>query len=146
MQVTDAMTFDEYWDDARFQVKKPVANKSAKHFFGDNIYHQVTEGHSAIQSNSHHSLVGGGTNFLNLERDIGTNRVLLSDDFIYFGKEAPYPPDELQYRDGNSFPTDARDFQKSYRSDHIDSIVSWLRSFPEWGFLGLPEAWKNPFA
>ena len=146
MRVTDAISFDEYWNDDRFQNKKPELGKSAKHFFGDNIYYDVIEGKSAIQVNSHHSLANGATNHLNLNRDIGSNRVLLSDDYIYFGKDARKPPKDLQCFNGVDFPTDVRNYQNCYQEPHIHRIVEWLRSFPEWGLLGIPEAWKNPYA
>ncbi len=145
MRVTETMTFDEYWNDPRFECKKPVLNNSAKYFFGDNIYHEVIEGQSAIQSDSHHSLSGGGTNQANLRTDIGSNRVLISDDFIYFGKNAQYPPEHLRCRDDVEFPTDVRNFQRSYTNQHIIDIVAWLRLFNEWGVVELPEAWENPY-
>ena len=146
MRVTETMSFDKYWNDARFQSKKPVIDKSAKHFFGDNIYHDVIEGQSANQANSHHSYVDGKTNYLNLRRDIGSNRLLLSNDFIYFGQDAKTPPAEIQNVAGTDFPTDARNYQNSYQTEHIDAIVTWLRSFTDWGLCGLPEAWENPYA
>lgn len=146
MRVTETMSFDEYWKDSRFQCKKPVLSKSAKHFFGDNIYHNVIEGQSATQADSHHSRDGGQTNYLNLHRDIGSNRVLLSDDYIYFGQDAQAPPKDIQHFEGIDFPTDVRNYQNSYKPEHIKKIISWLRSYPEWGLCDLPEAWKNPFS
>ena len=38
MQVTEVLTFDEYFDDVRFQTKKPNLGGSLKQAFGDNIY------------------------------------------------------------------------------------------------------------
>ena len=145
MCVTETMTFDEYWNDPRFQCKKPVLNNSAKYFFGDNIYHNVIEGRSAIQSDSHHSLSGGGTNYDNLKRDIKSNRILISDNFIYFGKDAEYPPEHLRCRDDVEFPADVRNFRNKYSNEHTRDIVAWLRDFEEWGVVGLPEAWKNRY-
>lgn len=146
MRVTEAMSFDQYWNDPRFTAKKPNVNKSAKHFFGDNIYHNVIESQSAEQSNSHHSFEGGNTNYANLHRDISSNRVLISDHFIYFGKEAVEPPEHLKHKDGTDFPTDVRNYQNSYSVEHIRQIVKWLCSFDHRGVQGLPEAWKNPYA
>ena len=145
MRVTETMTFDEYWNDPRFQCKKPVLNNSAKYFFGDNIYHDVIEKRSAVQSNSHHSLPDGGTNCDNLTQDIKSNKVLISEDFIYFGRSAPCIPEPLRFQNGANFPTRSRDFQKAYSTGHVNAIVAWLRSFNEWGVVGLPEAWKNPY-
>lgn len=145
MRVTEAMTFNEYWDDKRFQMKKPNIQNSSKYFFGDNIYRDVIEGESAIQANSHHSHSDGSPNIANLERDIKTNRVLVSNDFIYFGSKAVSPPDDLSEFEGHLFPTDFRDFYRNYPLELLPRVISWLREFPEWGYLGRPEAWNNPF-
>jgi hypothetical protein len=40
MRVTGTLTFEEYWDDPRFQSKKPNLRGSKKQAFGDNIYHR----------------------------------------------------------------------------------------------------------
>ena len=88
MQVTEKMGFDEYWNDTRFQRKRPVRNGSLKMLVGDNIYHSDGTG-NWTQENSHHSNADGTTNERNLNRDTGsTDRVLLSDHFLYFGKAA----------------------------------------------------------
>ena len=38
MRVTESMTFEQYWNDPRFQKKKPNLRGSKKQAFGDNIY------------------------------------------------------------------------------------------------------------
>src|SRR5690349_13718477 len=55
MLVTEAMTFDSYWRDPRFQLKKPNLRASKKFAFGDNIYHRVPSTCRWRQENSHHS-------------------------------------------------------------------------------------------
>src|ERR1700758_4385988 len=40
MQVTEALSFDEYFADPRFQEKKPDLSGSLKRAFGDNIYYR----------------------------------------------------------------------------------------------------------
>jgi hypothetical protein len=37
MRVTEIITFNQYWNDPRFQRKKPKLNGSKKQAFGDNI-------------------------------------------------------------------------------------------------------------
>ena len=44
MRVTEAMTFDEYGRDPRFESKKPYRNGSRKQSCGDNIYFRVAAG------------------------------------------------------------------------------------------------------
>src|SRR5712672_36303 len=41
MRVSAAMTFNEYWNDPRFQDKKPNMRGSKKQAFGDNIYSKL---------------------------------------------------------------------------------------------------------
>lgn len=90
MKVTEKMSFDEYWNSQRFQTKKPVMNGSLKKMYGDNIYHKVDG--NWVQADSHHSLVDGLPNEINISRDTSVNAVLISDYFFYFGKNSfPIP-------------------------------------------------------
>lgn len=95
MKVTEVSIFDKYWEDLRFQNKKPIMNGSLVTKYGDNIYHH--ENGKWIQSDSHHSLDRGEPNPLNIEKDTKTtDRVLISTDFIYLGKSMLSLPKELR--------------------------------------------------
>jgi hypothetical protein len=88
MKVTEKISFQEYWDDGRFALKKPARNGSSVQMLGDNIYHKDPAG-NWIQEDSHHSLSDGSVNEVNLNRDTGsTDQVLVSEYFFYFGEEA----------------------------------------------------------
>ena len=88
MKVTEKISFQEYWDDSRFSLKKPSRNGSRVQMLGDNIYHQDVFG-KWIQEDSHHSNPDGTPNLINLERDAAsTDQILLSDYFLYFGSKA----------------------------------------------------------
>lgn len=89
MKVTEITTFDEYWEDSRFRLKKPVRNGSLVMMVGDNIYHRENKNTSWIQEDSHHSNPDGSINFSNLQGDTKSNNVLISSLFFYFGSEAP---------------------------------------------------------
>ena len=93
MKVTETLTFNQYWNDPRFEKKKPCFNKSSKCCYGDNIYHRENE-HDWQQEFSHHSYEDG-VNHINLEHDTQTDRVLISDCFWYFGNRAVVLEDEL---------------------------------------------------
>lgn len=85
-KVDEILTFDQYWNDSRFQCKKPIMNGSYKTLYGDNIYHHDSEGNWQ-QVNSHHSYEDGSINMLNLNRDTGTtDHVLICHNFYYLGK------------------------------------------------------------
>ena len=89
MKVSEILTFNDYWSDARFQNKKPLRNGSLVMMVGDNIYHQEAGNSRWIQEDSHHSNPDGSPNLHNLRKDTGSINVLISDHFYYFGKNAP---------------------------------------------------------
>lgn len=88
MKVSEILTFNEYWSDARFNIKKPVRNGSLVMMVGDNVYHQEAGNDTWVQEDSHHSNPDGTTNHKNLETDTSSENVLVSDHFYYFGKSA----------------------------------------------------------
>lgn len=88
MKVTEKVSFQDYWDDTRFTLKKPVRNGSNVQMIGDNIYHQSIDG-KWLQEDSHHSNSDGTSNDVNLNRDTGRcDQVLVSNFFFYFGNKA----------------------------------------------------------
>ncbi len=88
MKVEEKVSFQEYWENARFSLKKPVRNGSRVQMLGDNIYHKEGNG-NWIQEDSHHSNPDGTPNFVNLRVDTGiTDQVLISHCFLYFGDKA----------------------------------------------------------
>lgn len=93
MRVEEALTFDEYWEDERFKCKRPVFNRGVMHMYGDNIYHHI--GGQWMQEPSHHSMLDGSINYVNLNRDTQTDRVLIAEEFYYFGNNAISIPPEF---------------------------------------------------
>ncbi|KAE8437445.1 MULTISPECIES: hypothetical protein [Halomonadaceae] len=104
MKVTEKISFQEYWEDERFLLKKPCRNGSNVMMLGDNIYHQDIEG-KWVQEDSHHSNPDGSLNIENLERDTGTSdKVLISNFFFYFGSQAiPVNLASINYKSGVGF-------------------------------------------
>lgn len=88
MKVSEKVSFQDYWDQERFSLKKPVRNGSRVQMLGDNIYHRHENG-GWRQEDSHHSNPDGTPNTVNLSRDTGqTDQVLVSNYFLYFGDQA----------------------------------------------------------
>lgn len=87
MKITEKTTFNEYWKDPRFSIKKPARNGSHVQMLGDNIYHQ-DDNNEWIQEDSHHSNSDGSFNMTNLRTDTSSDQVLISDHFYYFGDKA----------------------------------------------------------
>lgn len=85
MKVTEKLTFQEYWDDKRFNYKKPVLNGSLKQIHGDNIYYN--DNGKWAQIDSHHSFHEGRINEKNLKQDLRGEYVLISECFVYLGDQ-----------------------------------------------------------
>ena len=104
MQVTSAMTFDEYWIHEDYIRKRPRRNGSRVTMVGDNIYRRDPQHGGWLQENSIHSMPDGSQDPLNTEHDVSEDRVLLSKNFIYFGSSAPVVPPRViasvGYRNG----------------------------------------------
>lgn len=90
MNVSEILTFDRYWSDNRFRVKRPVRNGSLVMMVGDNIYRKNVTTGEWIQEDSHHSNPDGSTNITNLQTDTMSVNVLISSHFYYFGRQAPF--------------------------------------------------------
>ncbi len=89
MKVTEVSSFDGYWRDNRFMVKRPLRNGSSVMMLGDNIYHRKSGRGRWIQEDSHHSNQDGSPNTSNLKKDTRSTQVLISTHFYYFGSMAP---------------------------------------------------------
>ncbi|WP_210456891.1 hypothetical protein [Vibrio crassostreae] len=87
MKITEKMSFNDYWNEPRFSIKKPARNGSHVQMLGDNIYHQDAN-NQWVQEDSHHSNADGSINLVNLRTDTRSDQVLISSHFYYFGNEA----------------------------------------------------------
>ena len=96
MMVEEKLTFNQYWNDPRFDYKKPVMNGSIVQMMGDNIYCFDVKNNRWRQLDSHHSLPGGKINDANVENDTQSNAVLISSKFYYFGKTPIILPESLK--------------------------------------------------
>jgi len=137
MLVTETLTFNEYWEDQRFAEKKPYLLGSKKLAFGDNIYFK--NGGVWHQENSHHSLDNGKPNETNVLDDTQTDRVLISNEFVYWGAEAPVIPAALAAKLVKRGPGHRCDFDDAFVSD----VIRWLRSQGPWGYQGAPLDWSR---
>ena len=143
MRVTEALTFDEYNADSRFARKKPFRTGSRKQSSGDNIYSRRGSTAAWAQRDSFHSRANGTPNPDHIARDTGVNRVLVSDDFVYFGGYGPLFPDQLRNFEG--FDVCKRGIGRT-RFDHprlIVAFVGWIRSMGVSGYQGAPFEWRH---
>jgi hypothetical protein len=141
MRITETLTFDEYWRDPRFVRKRPNLSGSKKQAFGDNIYHRDETG-AWKQENSHHSHADGTENQRNIANDTQTDRVLISDDYVYWGGQGPTIPQ--RFRNFNGFDICASRGHKSSFPDQLSQeFVEWIRGLAQRGFAGVPFDWAR---
>ncbi|MDH0703580.1 hypothetical protein N5D41_19020 [Pseudomonas toyotomiensis] len=141
MRVTEAMTFDEYNLDPRFEPKKPYRNGSRKQSCGDNIYFRAAVGADWQQRDSFHSLPDGSLNPNHVTRDTGVNRILISDDFVYFGGEGPEFPDDLKDQQGRHLCKTGIGLTSFADAQLIVNFEKWIRSFGVHGYQSAPFEW-----
>ena len=141
MCITETMTFNEYWEDERFQRKKPNLRGSKKQAFGDNIYFQDDAGQWQ-QQNSHHSYADGSPNSYNIRHDTQTDRVLISEDYAYWGGLGPRIPKKFRDYEGCDICI-KRGHKYRFPKDLVKNFVSWFRSLDATGYLGTPLDWRK---
>lgn len=141
MRITEIMSFSEYWTDKRFRRKRPNLRGSKKQAFGDNIYFR--SGHGIWQQlDSHHSYTGGRSNPHNIKHDTQTDRVLLSDDFAYWGGLGPTIPKRFRDYDGQDICAQ-RGYKNKFPRSMRKEFAAWSHSLGEKGFLGPPTDWAR---
>ncbi|NBA77929.1 hypothetical protein GOQ04_20395 [Emticicia sp. ODNR4P] len=133
MRVNEIISFQDYWEDSRFQRKKPNVNGTIISMYGDNIYHMING--EWIQENSAHSTIEGDVNIKHLKKDLGGKRVLVSQDFYYFGDSAPILPNNLKDICHDSIG------QKIVSANLNDDFINWLTSNFQVGIRGDPANW-----
>jgi hypothetical protein len=140
MQVSEKITYNEYWEAQRFRMKRPYMNGSLKQTYGDNIYFHNEELNEWQQANSHHSLEDGSVNMLNLNRDTKSSHVLIADYFFYFGKNHVEIPDHLL---GVAY--DGRGYKYSFEPALVLSFLEWLQNNYQPGYHGDPIQFDGNF-
>ena len=134
MRVSETLTFAEYWNDPRFQKKKPNLYGSYRMACGDNIYCPL-DGGGWQQLNSYHSKEDGSQYQKHVDRDTSVDRVLISDDFVYYGAEGPEIPEAL--RDAG-LVLSGRGRKKIENAATITEFEAWLAGLGVRGYQGRP--------
>ena len=139
MCVTETLTFDEYWNDPRFRAKRPHLAGSRKQAFGDNIYHRSEDG-TWSQQNSHHSYEDGTMNDRNVANDTQAPRVLVSEDFAYWGGSGPAVPARFRNYAGVDICLAGQGHKVNFPESLVRDFDEWMRA-AETGYLGEPLEW-----
>jgi hypothetical protein len=126
MRVEEKLSYNSYWNDARFQIKKPFRNGSRVALVGDNIYHKDNGNTSLwMQEDSHHSNPDGSPNQVNVLNDTKADAVLISRRFFYFGSEAPKVPEYLlskvEFKNGRNY--------RVFNQPKAEPLLAWINGF-----------------
>lgn len=140
LRVSGKSTFQEYWENPSFQMKKPFFKGSLRRAYGDNIYHRNNFG-NWMQDKSHHSFPDGSLNTDNLDRDMSCNFVVWGTDFVYWGRKAPLIPPELRSFQGDDLYPNTRDRRSRFHHNFVEAVNSWFLTIPVRGYIGRPVNW-----
>lgn len=143
MRVTEQLTFDQYNADPRFERKKPSRRGSRKQSCGDNIYYRAKKDEAWCQRDSFHSLPNGTLNAKHVRRDTGVDRVLISNDFVYFGGEAPTIPEVLRDATGRLLCKTGIGWSRFDDKKLYDDFQKWIKSLGANGYSGAPFEWLS---
>lgn len=143
MQVEEIITFDQYWNDKRFECKKPILNGSLVQLYGDNVYHTDPKTNEVIQEKCAHSNDDNSVNLDHKNRDVSGINVLLSHRFYYFGDNCPEIPDEFSYIKLGSKIRHLQFKDLIGKDKEINDFISWIESNYNVGIHGDPCNWKE---
>ena len=128
MEVTEKMTFADYFNDPRFKDKMPdMSSKQVERQCGDNIYEPLPGG-TYHQLQSRHS-------DKDKKADLGGKFVLISSNFSYFGSKTLKLPDQF-----SDFIV-ARGHRNRFPQKLINEFISNI-SKEKRGIIALPEKWS----
>jgi len=144
MRVEEAISFDEYWFNPRFQMKKPNPDGGEESRCGDNIYHRCPDSGQWVQAPGYHSLDNGCPDHGHVEKDTKSPRVLISQHFAYFGKSALAIPDHIMYYDEEDRLTRFRFYHCNFPPTQERYLVEWLQDLTRSpGIRDMPTHWNS---
>lgn len=135
MEVSEILTFKEYWNDPRFFVKRPNVNGSLARMYGDNIYYPIDNDWG--QLNSAHSNSDGSMNADHLKKDLSGKNVLISNNFYYFGNNLIEVPEKFikLFKNGVG--------EKKNQPLLAIELIDWIKETQKKDITGDPIDWMN---
>ena len=143
MKVTAELSTRCFWSDPRFEAKKPDLYHSWVSAAGDNIYEPLGP-LEWRQLNSYHSQADGSPNLHHVRRDTSVERVLVSEDYVYFGGQGPKLPERFLSGENMGLVHEGPGYRRVREDEVIDSFEGWVRSLGVCGYQGRPWDWLQP--
>ena len=142
MKVTEKLATQEFWNDPRFECKKPDMFHNWVSASGDNIYELLDTG-KWRQLNSYHSHSDGSRNKKHIQRDTGVPKILISEEFVYFGGEGPKLPVRFRDNGNNDLICRGRNYRRIKSREVITAFEDWYYSLDSSGYMGKPWDWMT---
>lgn len=130
MLVSETLPLERYYEDSRFEVKKPTAGTPDQRC-GDNIYFKLN-GEWLQRRNFHHTK-------REMEWDLSGRNVLIAEHFFYFGREAINVPSEY-----TSLVARGRGYRCNFRREIVADFIAWLQMNYKAGIHGEPRDMLRP--
>ena len=117
MKVDEVLSFDRYYNDPRFEYKKPRKDGTWVEQSGDNMYFKDETGVWRQHPTIHH------TSPEDMKKDLRYPKVFIAKWFYYFGKNAVPIPEAYQalIKKGKGCICDHKDM------DIVDGFLNWLQ-------------------
>lgn len=137
MNVSEKLTFEQYWADPRFVTKRPYLRGSIKQTRGDNIYHRDQRSGEWIQENSRHSDKDGNPEPRHIARDTRHPFVLIAEDFYYWGGAGPSIPTRFRNWQGHDI-CQLRSMKYKFPAAMTNAFIVWIRSSRGSNYISQP--------
>ena len=133
MQVSEILTFEEYWNDPRFLAKRPRMDAGYIEAVGDNAYRPDGSSGELEQIPCQHSESDCTPCGDDMEDDLSDDRVLIGDIFTYWGGGGPPIPEFAGER-----LFFGRDRKYKYPEEVVSAVLDWYASLGAQGVRGKP--------
>ncbi len=140
MRVDHCMGFPEYYES--HPQKRPDFSKEQVHTCGDNIYRPVEGGYEQLRSrhSSHPFKDSWSVNKYAMNHDLGGKYVLVSDNFIYYGK------DTVKIEGSLNELVVGRGYRCNFSPDAIKDLENYINGrsvdFQKGAILADPHLWR----
>ena len=136
MRVSEIMSFHEYWQAPRFLCKRSNRLLGKQGACGDNIYYWNKDAKQYCQvPYSYHCGIDGTPDQDELKKDTGVDRVLISDDYIYWGDDGPPLPPEFC---GVNVRCYFQGHKCKFPDEVVYAFITCIRGFKDRGYVGEP--------
>ena len=127
MQVSEVLSFDLYYNDQRFEKKRPIISGTWQQRCGDNMYNKDRTGKWLQHPTQYHN------NENAVKKDLKHPFVFIAEHFYYFGDKAVKIPTKYE-----ELIRKRQGCKCSYPPNTVDRFLNWLQSTFTSGIHGNP--------